>query len=334
MIVVMRRGAEQSHIEAVLRRIEVDTQPVHVFHGEERVVIAILGEAPSDELGEALEVLPGVEEVGRTTRPHRLASREVKPVSSQVRIGSATLGGDFVLAAGVARLRPAAELVELAREAECAGASLLWLGRPQGAELALVLPVVAELRSKAQLPLLVEVWGPDEIDPLGAYCDGLLVGPQHLESYPLIKAASRMRRPVVLSRGPATDVEEWLLVAEQLLKGGNFEVVLCEQGIRTFEAAVHSTLDFSALAVIKRLSHLPIVANPSLAAGRREVVPALALGAAAAGADGVLVDIHLGAADEPTAGPQSLPLEHFRELAERLAALTQAMDRLSALATG
>jgi 3-deoxy-7-phosphoheptulonate synthase len=330
MIVVMRRGAKQSQLEAVLRRIEADAQPVHVFHGEERVVVAILGEAPSDDLGEALQVLPGVEEVGRTTRPYKLASREVRPASSQVTIGSAALGAEFVVGAGAARLHPGDELVKLARRAAAAGASLFWLGRPEGAELALVLPLVAELRSKAQLPLLVEVWGAEEIEPLATYCDGLLVGPQHLQSYPLIKAASRARQPVVLSRGPAASIEEWLLVAEQVLKGGNFDVALCEQGIRTFEAAVRSTLDFSALAVVKRLSHLPVIANPSLAAGRREVVPALALGAAGAGADGVLVDVHLGPTDESTAGPQSLPLDEFRTLAERLAALTRAMRQLSA----
>ena len=330
MIVVMRSGADQAQVGAVLRRIEADGQPVHVFRGEERVVIAILGEAPSEELGEALVSLPGVEEVGRTTRPYKLASREVHPASSRVKIGSATLGERFVLGAGVARLYQASELVELAGAAQAAGATLFWLARPEGAELALVLPLVAELRRQTGLPLLAEVWGPDEIDPLGTYCDGLLVGPHHLQSYPLIKAAARLRRPVVLCRGPATSIEEWLLVAEQLLKGGNFDVALCEQGIRTFEVAVRATLDFSAAAVIKRLSHLPVIANPSLAAGRREDVPALALGAAGAGADGVLIDVHLGPTDEPTAGPQSLAMADFGHLAERLGALTRAMARLGA----
>ena len=330
MIVAMRSGAERAQIETVLRRIEADGQPVHVFHGEERVVIAILGEAPSEELREALEVLPGVEQVGRTTRPYKLASREVRPIGTIVGLGATSLGRGFALGAGAARLHQAAELVELANEVEGAGADFFWLGRPEGAELGVVLPIVAELRRQNQLPLLVEVWGPEEIDPLGTYCDGLLVGPHHLQSYPLIKAASRLRRPVVLCRGPATSIEEWLLVAEQLLKGGNFQVVLCEQGIRTFEATVRSTLDFSAVAVIKRLSHLPIIANPSLAAGRRELVPALALGAAGVGADGVLVDVHLGPSDEPTAGPQSLDMADFRQLAQRLESLTDAMAKLSA----
>ena len=167
MIIVMRSGAEQAQVEAVLRRIEADGQPVHVFHGEERVVIAILGEAPSEELGEALVSLPGVEEVGRTTRPYKLASREVHPTSSRVKIGSATLGERFVLGAGAARLYQASELVELAGAAQAAGADLFWLGRPEGAELALVLPLLAELRRQTRLPLLVEVWGPDEIDPWG-----------------------------------------------------------------------------------------------------------------------------------------------------------------------
>jgi 3-deoxy-7-phosphoheptulonate synthase len=328
MIVVMRRGAEPQQVDTVLRRIAEDKQPVHVFHGEERVVIAILGEAPTEELREALEILPGVEDVGRTKRPYKLASREVRPAGSQVKIGSLVVGSDFVMGAGAARLHDAEELAELAQGAEDAGANLFWVGRPQGADLAVILPLVAHLRRRTKLPLLVDIWGPEEFDPLGTYCEGLIIGPQHLHSYPLIKAASRQQRPVVLSRGPATSIEEWLLVAEQILQGGNFGVVLCEQGIRTFETAVRSTLDFGALAVVKRLSHLPIVANPSLAAGRREPVSALALGSAGAGADGVLIDVHLGATDESSAGPQSLALAEFRTLAERLADLSRAMATL------
>src|SRR5947209_8665413 len=134
MIVVMRRGAERAQLEAVQARIAEDEQPVHVFHGEERVVIAILGEAPSEELREALETMPGVEEVGRTTRPYKLASREVRPANSEVRIGAARFGDEFVLGAGAARLHQVEELTELANQAEAAGATLFWLGRPEGAE--------------------------------------------------------------------------------------------------------------------------------------------------------------------------------------------------------
>lgn len=330
MIVVMRRGANPALLEAVLQRIAAEGQPVHVFHGEERVVVAILGESPGEELGEALEILPGVEEIGRTTRPYKLASREVHPANSRVDVGRLGIGNQFAVGAGAARLHRASELVDLANEAEAAGANLFWVGRPAEADLGQVLPLVAELRRETRLPLLVEVWGPDEMDPLVAHCDGLIIGPRHLHSYPLIKAAARLRQPVVLCRGPATSVEEWLMVAEEVLKGGNYRVVLCEQGIRTYELSVRSTLDFSALAIVKRLSHLPVLANPSLAAGRREVVPALALGAAGAGADGVLVDTHLGSTDESTAGPQSLALADFRDLAVRLDALTRALFRLSA----
>src|SRR5712691_5135740 len=159
----MRRGAEVAQIDAVQRRIAADGQPVHVFHGEERVVIAILGDA--------LATLPGVEEVGRTTRPYKLASREVHPTDTRVRFGAATFGGNFTLGAGSTHLHEPEALVDLANEAERAGADLFWLGRPEGAELAQVLPLLADLRRKTNLPLLVEVWGPDEIDPLGTHCD-------------------------------------------------------------------------------------------------------------------------------------------------------------------
>jgi 3-deoxy-7-phosphoheptulonate synthase len=329
MIVVMRRGATKKQVDAVLARIAEAGQPTHAFHGEERVVIAVLGASPPEELAAVLVGLPGVKEVGRTTRPYKLASRDVHPEDSRVRLGDVVFGEKLVLGAGVSRLHSAGELVKLARQAEARGAKLFWIGRPEGAELGLTLPLVAELRRSTRLPLLVEVWGPDEIDPVGLYCDGFLIGSLHLQSYPLVRAASRLRRPVVLARGASTNVEEWLLVAEQVLKGGNFDVVLCEQGIRTFESTVQTTLDFSAIAVIKRLSHLPIIANPSLAAGRGDLVPALALGAAGAGAHGVLIDVHLGSSDEMIAGAQSLSLEEFGRLAERLGTLSAALASIA-----
>jgi 3-deoxy-7-phosphoheptulonate synthase len=330
MIVVMRRGAPRPQVDEVLRRLGSASLPYHVFEGEERVVIAVLGELAGDELGEVIEILPGVEEVGRTTRPYRLASREVHQMSSEIPVGSVRVGRDFVLAAGAARIHQADELVELAVGAGQAGAQLFWLGRPEGADLAVILPLLAHLRRRTDLPLLVDVWGPEEFDPLGTYCNGFVVGPQHLHSYPLIRGAARQQLPVLLTRGQATSVEEWLLVAEQLLKGGNFNVILCEQGIRTFETASRSTMDFAALAIVRRLSHLPVVANPSLAAGRHELVPSLALGAAGAGAHGVLIDVHLGQPDESTSGPQSLSLSDFARLARRLTTLATALAQASA----
>jgi 3-deoxy-7-phosphoheptulonate synthase len=330
MIVVMRSGAPKAQVDAVLKRIEADGQPVHVFHGEERIVIAVLGEEPSEELREGLETLPGVEEVERTTKPYKLASREVHADSSRVRVGSATFGSGFVLGAGCGRVYPSAELVSVALSAQGAGADVFWLGRTAGAELGRVLPLVADLRRQSRLPLLVEIWGPDEFDPLELYCDGFIVGPQHLHSYPLIRLAGRSRRPIVLCRGASTSVEEWLLVAEEVLKGGNFDVVLCEQGIRTYETSVRSTLDFSALPIVKRLSHLPVIANPSLASGRREVVSALALGAAGAGADGVLIDVHPGSEDAPGAAAQAIGLAEFRSLAQRIGPLSAAVEQTRA----
>ena len=326
MIVVMRAGAPEHQLEAVLSRIAQDGQPVHVFRGEERVVVAVLGESPAPRLLEELEVLPGVDAVNWSTRPFKLASREAHPASTLVRLGGAVLGGpDFVVGIGAARLADREELVELAERGAQAGAGLFWLTRPPGADLALTLPLVAELRRGTHLPLLVEIWGPDELDPLATYADGLLVGPQHLNSYPLLRALARSDQPVVLTRGAATSVEEWLLVAEQILQGGNFRVVLCEQGIRTYETSVRSTLDFSSVAIVKRVSHLPVIGSPSLASGRREMVGPLAQGVAAVGADGVLIDVHLDQRDEAAAGQQSISLADFAGVSQRLAALAAAV---------
>lgn len=326
MIVVMRAGAPEPQLEAVLSRIAQDGQPVHVFRGEERVVVAVLGESLSARLFEALEVLAGVEAVNWSTRPYRLASREAHPASTVVPLGRAAIGGpNFVVGIGAARLADREVLVELTERGAQAGAGLFWLTRPPGSDLAQTLPLVAELRRSTHLPLLVEIWGPDELDPLATYVDGLLVGPQHLNSYPLLRALARSDRPVMLTRGPATSVEEWLLVADQILQGGNSRVMLCEQGIRTYETAVRSTLDFSSVAIIKRVSHLPVLGSPSLACGRREMVGALAQGVAAVGADGVLIDVHLDQRDEAAAGQQSISSADFAALAQRLAALAVAV---------
>ena len=338
MIVVMQQRTEEAATARVVRRIEGVGLGAYVFHGEERNVIAVLPAAasagPLDEdeaLRDELQALPGVERVDWTTRPFKLASREVRPTGTQFALGQARVGAGVVVFAGSSRPRPAQELVALGRACRAAGAQAFWAGRGDGGELRHdLVSALDELRAEVGLPVVVDVWEPVEVDRLSRHADALQVPGQQMQNFPLVKEAGQGDRPVFLCRGPSATVEEWLMVAERTLKAGNMRLALCEQGIRTFEPSVRATLDFSAIAVAKRLSHLPILANPSLPADRWEIVPDLALAATAAGADGLLVDVHLGEADEVSAGPQAMPIAELVTLIPRISATQMALNRRTA----
>jgi 3-deoxy-7-phosphoheptulonate synthase len=172
---------------------------------------------------------------------------------------------------------------------------------------------------------VVDVWEPVEVDRLSRHADLLQIPGQQMQNLPLVKEVGRGDRPVLVCRGPSATIEEWLMVAERALQAGNMQVALCEQGIRTFEPSVRATLDFSAIAVAKRLSHLPVLANPSLAAGHHDLVPELSLAAVASGADGILLDVHLGTGEDPSAGLQSLSVAALADLIGRLATTRAAL---------
>ena len=326
MIVVMQQRAEEGATSRVVRRIEAAGLGAYVFHGEERNVIAVLGTDEDEALRDELAALPGVERVDWTTRPFKLANRQVRPGGTTFTVGGARVGGDLVVAAGAARPRPGQELLERARAARAAGAGAFWAGRGDSGELRRdLLPALDQIRSEVGLPVVVDVWEPVEVDRLSRHADALQIPGQQMQNLPLVKEVGRGDRPVLVCRGPSATIEEWLMVAERALQAGNMQVALCEQGIRTFEPSVRATLDFSAIAVAKRLSHLPVLANPSLAAGHHDLVPELSLAAVASGADGILLDIHVDAADEAAAGAQSLPAVALGALVGRLNAARAAL---------
>ena len=326
MIVVMHQRAEAGATSRVVRHLEAAGLGAYVFRGEERNVIAVLGIGEDVALRDELAGLPGVERVDWTTRPFKLASREVRPTGTTIRLGGARLGEGLLVVAGGWRPRPAEELVALARVVRDAGAGAFWAGRGDGGELRRdLLSALDEVRDVVGLPIVVSVWEPNEVERLSRHADGLEIPAQQMQNFPLVDEAGRGDRPVLVCRGPSAKVEEWLMVAERILRAGNMQAAICEQGIRTFEPSVHATLDFSAIAVAKRLSHLPVVANPSLAAGHHDLVPELSLAAAAAGADGLLLDVHLGGADDTGAGAQALSATELAPLVARLAATRSAL---------
>lgn len=327
MIVVMEQQAGAGPTATVVQRIEGAGFGAHVFHGAERDVIAVLGTGEPLSLRESIEAVAGVERVEATTRAFKLASREVLPGGTTFSLGSVQIGGRPVIVAGSARPEPAGALVDLAREAQAAGAEVFWAGRGESGELRHdLIGALAQIRSEVGLPTIVDVWETSEIDRLSRNADALQIPSAQMQSVPLIRAAGQGDRPVFICRGPSAKIEEWLLAGERVLQEGNRKVALVEQGVRTFETEVQAMLDLNAVAVARRLSHLPTLVNPSLAAGQADIVGDLACAAVATGADGVLLDIGAETADG-TSHRQALPVSRLRTLIPRLHGISAALGR-------
>jgi 3-deoxy-7-phosphoheptulonate synthase len=319
MIVIMQQQAGPGPTDAVVRRIETAGFGAHVFKGAERDVIAVLGPGEPSSLRDAVLAVAGVERVEATTRSFKLASRDVLPGGTRFAIGTVEIGLALRLVVGTARPQPAGALVELARAAAQAGADLFWAGRGDDGELRHdLIGALGEIRTSVGLPVIVDVWDPGEIDRLSRNADALQIPSPQMQDVPLVRAAGQGDRPVLIARGPSSTIEEWLLAAERVLQEGNRKVALVEQGVRTFETSVRAMLDLNAVCVARRLSHLPVLVNPSLAAGQAEIVADLALAAAATGAEGILLDADVAGADGSTAHRQALPVTQVADLIARL----------------
>lgn len=326
MIVVMQQQAGAGPTDTVVRRIEGAGFGAHVFKGAERDVIAVLGSGEPSSLRDVLLAVPGVERVEATTRSFKLASRDVLPGGTRFSIGTVEIGAALRLIVGTARPQPAGTLVQLAREAAEAGADVFWVGRGDDGELRHdLMAALDEIRSSAGLPVLVDVWEPAEIDRLSRNADALQIPSAQMQDVPLVRAAGQGDRPLLLARGPSSTIEEWLLAAERVLQAGNRKVALVEQGVRTFETSVRAMLDLNAVAVARRLSHLPVIVNPSLAAGQAEIVADLALAAAATGAEGILLDADLAGPDGLAGHRQALPIGHVGRLIPKLRHIRAAL---------
>jgi 3-deoxy-7-phosphoheptulonate synthase len=319
MIVIMQQHAGSGATDTVVRRIEGAGFGAHVFKGAERDVIAVLGAGEPGSLRDAILAVAGVERVEATTRAFKLASRDVLPAGTRFSVGSVEVGAGLLVVVGTARPQPAGRLVALARAARDAGAELFWVGRGDEGDLRHdLMAALGEIRTTVGLPVLVDVWDPGEIDRLSRNADALQIPSPQMQDAPLVRAAGQGDRPVFIARGPSATIEEWLLAGERVLQEGNRKVALVEQGVRTFETAVRAMLDLNAVAVARRLSHLPVLANPSLAAGQAEIVADLALAAAAIGCEGVLLDADTPDADGAASHRQALPLDQVTQLVPRL----------------
>ncbi len=335
MIVVMRTGCSQDEISGVANRIEVAGLKAHISQGVEHTVIGALGQV-FPELRDTLELLPGVEQVIPVSKPYKLASREFHPQDTIVELNGVAIGGnEIVVMAGPCAVESEEQLLATAQAVKAAGATVLRGGafKPRTSPYQFRglgesgLKILAQVGKETQMPIITEVMSPDHVDLVAKYADILQIGARNMQNFILLDEVGKTKKPVLLKRGLASNIQEWMLAAEYVLAQGNEQVILCERGIRTFETYTRNTMDVSAIPIIEKVSHLPIIADPSHATGKWYLVPPLALAAVAAGADGLLIEVHpnpdLALAD----GPQSLTFDNFRLLMSQLLPIAKARNR-------
>lgn len=336
MIVEMKKGAPQDQVDHVVERARSFGFDVQLNHGTDKVVVAILGSDTGKVSSDAFAVLPGVEGVSRIMKPYKLASREFNKRGSKIRFGDIEIGGrKLVIMAGPCAVESENQLVQTAMEVKKLGATVVRGGafKPrtspfafQGLEEAGV-ELLSKVRAEMGIPVVSEVVDIQNIELLSKHVDILQVGARNMQNFALLRELSKLRQPILLKRGLSATVTEWLTAADYLLAEGNKKVILCERGIRTFEDSTRFAMDISSVSVVKRFSHLPIIVDPSHAAGHSAYVGSLAKAAIAAGADGLLIEVHPNPAEALVDGLQSLDLPSFKKLMTELKPVAKAVGR-------
>lgn len=336
MIVEMRRGSPKEEVDAVVKRAKSFGMDVQLNLGTEKTVVAILGSNTGQLNTDVFAVLPGVDNVTRIMKPYKLASRDFEPEGSTVSVGNVKIGGKrVVVMAGPCAVESKAQLMEAARAAKEAGASILRGGafKPRTSPFSFQglgesgLKLLAEVGGKVGMPVVTELMESKQIEPITQYADMLQIGARNMQNFNLLTEAGRSKHPVLLKRGLSATVTEWLTAADYLLSQDNSQVVLCERGIRTFEDSIRFSLDISSIPVVKAASHLPVIVDPSHAAGHYSFVPAIAKAAIAAGADGLIIEIHPNPKEALVDGLQSLTPTNFSRLMEEIRAIAESVGR-------
>lgn len=331
MIVVVKPGTPDEELDGLIEFIQNQGYRTHLSRGVERTIVGIIGDEPLT-LRDRLYGLPCVDEVVPILKPYKLVARAAKPEGTVFDVRGVTIGGSTItVMAGPCTVENEQMLLETARQVKAAGATILRGGayKPSTSPYSFHgmgedgLRILAAARDETGLPVITEVMDTRDVELVAKYADILQVGTRNMANFSLLREIGRSRLPVMLKRGWASNIEEWLQAAEYLASGGDEHIILCERGIRTFEQATRNTFDINAIPLVKDLSHLPVVADPSHGTGRSGLVPAVALAAIAAGADGLMIEVH----PEPTKalkdGAQSLTFEAFEALmagAEKVAA--------------
>jgi 3-deoxy-7-phosphoheptulonate synthase len=327
MIVNMKRTATAEEIDHVIDRIKECGFQAHAVRGEERTIIGAVGSSGRRSEIEALRAAPGVADVIQISHPFKLVSRQLRQTCTVVDVAGVKIGGgDLVIIAGPCSVESRDQLLETARGVKAAGANMLRGGayKPRtspydfqglGVE---ALRFLKEASNETGLPIVTEVMSEGDVEVVAEYADMLQVGARNMQNFSLLRKLAPVRKPILLKRGPSATVKEWLLAAEYLLAGGNHDVVLCERGIKTFETATRNTLDLAAVALVKELSHLPVLADPSHGTGLRSLITPMSKAAVAVGADGLIIEVHPCPERALSDGPQSLDIPGFETLMKEL----------------
>ena len=338
MLVVMQQGATEKQIQAAIDRLVELGFDVHRSTGVIHTVLGGVGGKEEFDLG-IFEVMDGVKEAHRIVSPYKLASRSFRPAGTVVKIGDVEVGGErVVVMAGPCSVESRDQIERSAEIVARAGAQVIRGGafKPRSSPYAFQglgeegLHMLREAADRNGLLVVSEVMDLTQVPLVAQYADILQVGARNMQSFTLLRELGRLRKPVLLKRGISATIEELLLSAEYILAGGNYDVILCERGIRTFETYTRNTMDISAIPVVKKLSHLPIVADPSHGTGRRDMVAPMGRAAVAAGADGLLVEVHPDPDHALSDGAQSLRFEQFDELMSQLRIIAPAVGRTMA----
>ncbi|MEW8996858.1 MAG: 3-deoxy-7-phosphoheptulonate synthase [Thermoanaerobacter sp.] len=335
MVIVMNIDATDKQISDITNLLTSLGLGYHISKGEEKIVIGVIGDKKKLE-GKAVEMMEGVEKVIPIVEPYKLASKIFKPEPTVVKVEDIEIGGsNIVIMAGPCAVESREQLFESAMAVKKAGAQFLRGGafKPRTSPYSFQgleeegLKMLKEAKELIGLKIVTEVMDVHSVELVAQYADVLQIGARNMQNFPLLKAVGRINKPVLLKRGLAATLEEWLSAAEYILSEGNKDVILCERGIRTFETYTRNTLDLSAVPAIKKLSHLPIVVDPSHGTGKWHLVAPMAKAAIAAGADGLIIEVHPDPKNALSDGAQSLTPENFETLCQDIKVIAKAVGR-------
>ncbi|MBM4236108.1 MAG: 3-deoxy-7-phosphoheptulonate synthase [Firmicutes bacterium] len=336
MIVVMNPGAGEQEVARITDKLKKMGYGVHLSTGENRTVIGVIGQR-REEVAQMMEAMPEVEKVVFISRPFKLAGREFHPDNTVIRVGDLSIGAtEIVVMAGPCAIEDEEQLIQAAEAVKKAGARVLRAGafKPRTSPYSFQgleqqgLQFLNRVREKTGLLIVTEVMDQFTVDEVAECADIVQVGARNMQNYYLLRELGRIRKPVLLKRGLSATIEEWLMAAEYILSGGNYDVILCERGIRTFEPYTRNTLDLSAVPLVKQLSHLPVIVDPSHGTGLSGLVPAMSKAALAAGADGLMIEVHPNPQEALSDGPQSLTPAQFQTLIKELKGVALSVGRL------
>lgn len=337
-IIVLKPDASEEALDHLVKKLESKGLSANVSRGTERTIVGVIGDTSkvTEEEEDAIRVMTGVEDVMRIIKPYKLASRDFRSENTTIDVKGMVIGGKRIhVIAGPCSVENKTMMISVAEEVKKAGATFIRGGafKPRTSPYAFQglgeegLKYLAAAREKTGLPVVTEIMDPRDLDVMVEYADVIQIGARNMQNFRLLLEVGAVNKPVLLKRGLSSTIKEWLMSAEYIMSKGNHQVILCERGIRTFETATRNTLDLSAVPVLKQLTHLPVVVDPSHGVGKWDLVAPMAKAAVAAGADGILIEVHPNPEEAMSDGEQSLKPDAFRKLMDELRPIAAAVGR-------